>query len=143
MLIFIAVLNEDLRLGLQMFLQRDAGMHVIGMAVQAQGLVTQVEASQAELLILDLDLPKASMPDLLAEIRQLDSPPKIVVVSVRPEEKAMVLSAGADAFVSKNAPPDQLLEALRSLKEGSVDSTNLIDKGDKIESNNCRGSTGC
>ena len=117
MLIFIAEPNEDLRLGLQMFLQRDAGMHVIGMAVQAQGLVTQVEASQAELLILDLDLPEASMAELLAEIRQLDSPPKIVIVSVRPEEKALALSAGADAFVGKNTSPDELLEVVRKLQE--------------------------
>ena len=45
MQIFIAESNEDLRVGLQMILHRDAGLHVIGMAVQADGLLAQLAIS--------------------------------------------------------------------------------------------------
>ena len=53
MLIFLAVSDRDLRLAMQLLLHQEAGLHVIGMAVQAEGLLVQVEASQADLLLLD------------------------------------------------------------------------------------------
>jgi len=122
MLIFVAESDQNLRLGLQMLLHQEPGLHVSGIAIQADGLLLQVEASQADVLLLDWQLPGVSMVDLLADIRELDSPPKIVVLSVNPEVKETALAAGADAFISKNGPPDELLEVVRSLKE-SVDST--------------------
>ena len=67
MLIFLAESDQNLRLGMQMLLHQEPGVHVIGMAIQAEGLVVQVEASRAELLILDWQLPGAAMPDLITE----------------------------------------------------------------------------
>ena len=117
MLIFLAESDQNLRLGMQMLLHQEAGMHVIGLAIQAKGLVVQVEASRAELLILDWQLPGADMPALINDIGGLVSPPKIVVLAVDPEVKALALSAGADAFVGKNTSPDELLEVVRKLQE--------------------------
>ena len=117
MLIFLAESDQNLRLGMQMLLHQEAGMHVIGLAIQAKGLVVQVEASRAELLILDWQLPGADMPALINDIGGLVSPPKIVVLAVDPEVKALALSAGAEAFVGKNTPPDELLEVVRKLQE--------------------------
>lgn len=124
MKIFVAESNEDLRVGLQMILLRDAGLHVIGMAVQAEGLMAQLEALQADVLILDWQLSGASMPELVGDICQIESPPKIVVLSVKPEEEREAIAAGADVFVNKSRPPEELLEAVRSLKERPLDSIN-------------------
>jgi len=117
MLIFVAVPNEDLRIGLQMYLQGEAGMRVTGIAIRAEGLLTQVEASQADVLILDWQLPGASMPELLKEFSALQSPPKIVVLATKPEIEDIALEAGADAFVGKSHSPDSLLEALHSMEK--------------------------
>ena len=117
MLIFLAESDQNLRLGMQMLLHQEPGVHVIGMAIQAEGLVVQVEASRAELLILDWQLPGADMPALINDIDGLVSQPKIVVLAVDPEVKALALSAGADAFVGKNTSPDELLEVVRKLQE--------------------------
>ena len=116
MLIFIAEPDQDLRLGLQMLLHQEGGLHVIGMAVQARGLFVQLEASRVDVLLLDWHLPGASMPELLNELIGLEYPPKIVVLSVKPEEEAPALAAGADRFVSKAAPPDDLIDVIRTLK---------------------------
>ena len=117
MLIFLAESDQNLRLGMQMLLHQEPGVHVIGMAIQAEGLVVQVEASRAELLILDWQLPGADMPALINDIDGLVSQPKIVVLAVDPEVKALALSAGADAFVGKNTSSDELLEVVRKLQE--------------------------
>ena len=36
---------------------------------------------------------------------------------MNPEVKASALAAGADAFISKNVPSNELLRAIRSLKK--------------------------
>ncbi len=122
MRLYIADMNKNVRLGLQMVLHQEAGVQVVGTAAQAEGLLAQVEASQADVLLLDWQLPGASMTELISDLRALNPPPKIVVLSVRSEIEAPALSAGADAFVSKSAPPEELLEVVRSLKEGKVNS---------------------
>jgi DNA-binding NarL/FixJ family response regulator len=116
MLIFLAEADQDLRVALQILLQQEAGLHVIGMAVEARGLVAQLEASRAEVLMLDWHLPGLPMQMLVAQIRELESPPKIIVLSARPEDRLPALSAGAVGFISKDAPPDNILPLVRSLK---------------------------
>ena len=91
-------------------------MYVTGMAIETEGLLKQVTTSQADVLLLDWHLPGASTVDLLADIQGLESSPKMVVLSNRSDEKDPALSAGADAFVSKSAPPEEVLELIRSLK---------------------------
>ena len=99
-------------------------MHVVGMAVEADGLVVQVQASHVDILILDWRLPGANMPELLKELGELSAPPNVIVLSVNPEAKAGALAAGASAFVGKNAPPDQFLEVVRSFHSHSVNLRN-------------------
>ena len=120
MQIFLAETDQHLRLAVQMLIHQEAGMEVVGVAIQVDGLLVQVEASQAEALILDWNLRGASMPDLIFAIRGLPSPPNIVVLAVNPDLKDAALAAGADAFVSKNAPPDELLEIIQSFKKSTV-----------------------
>ena len=116
MMIFLAESDHNVRLGIQMLLHQEAGLHVVGMAIQADGLLVRVEASQADLLLLDWRLVGASIEVLLSDIQGLKTPPKIVVLSVDSEDKALALSAGADAFIGMNAQPDKILEVVRSLK---------------------------
>ena len=117
MRLFIADARSELRLALIMYLRQEPGMNVIGMAVEAQGLLAQVEATKPDVVLVDWHLPGASMQDLLADIRGLASPPKIVVLSVNSEVEAQALAAGAEGFSSKSQRPDELLEVLRSFKE--------------------------
>jgi DNA-binding NarL/FixJ family response regulator len=115
MRLFIADADRALRVSLQMLLHAEPGMHVIGMAIQAKGLLAQIEASKPDVLLLDWHFPGMPMTDLLADLQALDLSLKIVVLSVRPEEENAILAAGADAFVGKTEPPDELLVYLRTL----------------------------
>ena len=120
--LFIADGNSSVRLALQMVLQQEPGMYVTGMAAEAEGLPAQIEASQPDMLLMDSYLPGASMQDLLSDIRGLETPLKIVVLSIKPEVKGPALAAGADAFISKNAPPEEMLKLILSFRETPVNS---------------------
>jgi DNA-binding NarL/FixJ family response regulator len=52
---------------------------------------------------------------LLAEIALASPEARVIALSARIDAKAKALEAGADAFVSKCAPADRLIVALRSL----------------------------
>ena len=117
MRLFIADARSEMRFALMMYLGQEPGLHVTGIAVDAQSLLAQVKATQPDIVLVDWQLPGASIQDLLADIRGLASPPKIVVLAVNPEVKASALAAGADAFISKNVPSNELLRAIRSLKK--------------------------
>ena len=54
-------------------------------------------------------------PQRLAELRALNDRLRIVVLSTQPEDRAAAIAAGADAFISKVDPPDQVLAVVRAV----------------------------
>jgi DNA-binding NarL/FixJ family response regulator len=121
MRLFIADADPVLRVSLQIRLHEEPGMNVTGLAVHANGLLAQLEASRPDVLLLDWHLPGASIEELLDQIKALEPPPKIIVLSIRPEVEMLALAAGADGFISKAAPPDDMLTLVRSMKH-TIDS---------------------
>ena len=116
MRIFIASADKLFRLALQLLLEDEPGMVVIGISDRSDGLLAQVEASQAEVLLLDWELTKQAPIDLIGDLQQLNHPPKIIALAINPEVKDTALVAGACAFISKDVPPDELLPVLRKIR---------------------------
>lgn len=73
-----------------------------------------------ELVILDLNLPGISGLEVLGRLRIENPKARILVISMydNPLYVARVLEAGARGYVSKNAPPEQILEAVRRVAAG-------------------------
>jgi DNA-binding NarL/FixJ family response regulator len=120
MRIFIASADKLFRLALQLLLEDEPGMVVIGISDRADGLLAQVEASQAEVLLLDWELTKQAPIDLIGGLQQLEHPPKIIVLAINPEVKGTALAAGACNFISKDVPPDELLPILRKIRSAET-----------------------
>jgi DNA-binding NarL/FixJ family response regulator len=116
MRIFIASADKMFRFALQMLLEDEPGMIVIGMTDRSEGLFTQVGAAQPEVLLLDWELTKSAPIDLLDEVGHLEHPPKIIALSINPQVKETALAAGVNDFISKNVPPDELLPILRKIR---------------------------
>ena len=115
MRIFIASADKTLRLALQLLLESEPGMVVIGMSDRSAGLLTVVGASQPEVLLLDAGLAEEATPQLVSDLHRLQYHPKVIVLAPDPQTAATVLAAGADGYISKTAPPDKLLPILRGM----------------------------
>ena len=113
MRIFLADDSSDVRLALQMLIDAEPGMEVIGIAVETDGLLTQVLASKADVLLLDCDLPGESQSDLVAECHAMDSTPKVIALSVDGDPRCCT----ADAFFCKMTSFDELLKILRTWRD--------------------------
>jgi len=116
MRLFIASADRAFRLALLMLLESEPGMVVIGMSDRAQGLMTVVGTSKPEAVLLDDGLAKQATGQLISDLHLLECHPKIIVLSLDSTTAAATLAAGADGFVGKNAPPDDLLPLLRKMR---------------------------
>jgi two-component system invasion response regulator UvrY len=114
--IFIASADKTLRLALQLLLESEPGMVVIGMSDRSAGLLTVVRASQAEVLLLDAGLANHSLARLVSDLHHLECRPQVIVLSSKPQTRAATLAAGAEGFISKSKPPDELLPLLRKIR---------------------------
>lgn len=107
--VFIGFSDEKLRVAMLLLLGSEHGVVIVGITDRLPGLVPQVDATQPDVLLLDWELSSQSLAKLIADIRNLGHPLRIVYLSSKPENEKEVLGAGADYFIAKNAPPDKLL----------------------------------
>ena len=72
------------------------------------------------LVILDLNLPGIGGLEVIARLKSADPNARILVLSMHDDEihVTRALHAGAAGYVSKNAPPDEILEAIRRVAAG-------------------------
>ena len=112
--ILIADDQLQVRRALRLLLEQEPGAEVVGEAAEASDLLAQVTAGCPDLVLLDWWLPGMAAEDLLIALRQTCTELAVIVLSGQPEAEENALAAGADAFVSKADPPEQLLAAIRS-----------------------------
>jgi len=121
--------QSEIRSALRLLLEQENGMTVVGEVAKAEDLLSQVEATQPDLALLDWELPGlqdadpptrfASAQRLLSELRARCPRLLVIALSGRPEARQVALAAGADAFVSKGDPAENLLQTLRAITEGT------------------------
>ena len=119
--IFLADPDRDSRLGMQMLLEHQPGMRVVGIAVRSEGLVGQVGAAQPDVVLLDWQIIASTPADYIKNLHLIESQPQIIVIHVRPETRREAEMACADWFVSKDGPPDQLLKTLNEIKPERIE----------------------
>ena len=116
--IFLADANRDSRLGMQMLLDHQTGMRIVGVSVGSEGLVIQAGAAQPDVVLLDWQIIASAPAEYIKNLHLIESRPQIIVLHIRPEVRAEAEDAGADVFICKDTPPDELLLVLRKNWKG-------------------------
>jgi DNA-binding NarL/FixJ family response regulator len=118
MFILLADDQDKVRSALHLLLEQEPACTVTGEAADATGLLRALVVERCDLVFLDWDLPGLPAGELL-RLLQLGFPTvKIVVMSTDPGDEQAALAMGVHAFVSKVAPPQQLLALVQNLLEG-------------------------
>jgi DNA-binding NarL/FixJ family response regulator len=117
MRVLLADDQTNVRFALRTLLERQPGMQVVGEAINAEVLLSQVKARCPDLALLDWSLPGVAVDELLPALRGTCPNLFVIVLSGQPEARRAALAAGANAFVSKADPPEELLAAIRSVKQ--------------------------
>jgi DNA-binding NarL/FixJ family response regulator len=116
MRIMLADNRSRVRFALGALLEEQPWLRIVGEAANGRNLLAQVRAACPDLVLLSWELPGLAEIDLLPALQRSCPELRVIVLSVRPEAQQAVLAAGADAFVSKVAPPEQLLVAISAAR---------------------------
>ncbi|MDP9274289.1 MAG: response regulator [Chloroflexota bacterium] len=104
-----------MRLGVRALLERE-GLVVAGITSTCAEAVDLIAENEPDVVLLDLGLPDATGPEAVARIREVSSSLPIIAFSIErtPEMIRAVLRAGANGYVSKDAPSSQVIAALEA-----------------------------
>ena len=102
-------------------LLRELGYEQIGQAMSGEDALAQLSGGgAADLIVLDISLPGQGGLDLVTPLRDAAPDARILVFSMNDQTgfAARALQAGAQGFLSKNAPPADFRDAVRMLEGG-------------------------
>lgn len=113
MQVVLAVRKGDLGLALQLYLDAEPGVFVVGMATEAASLRALLRTAYPDLVLLDWDLPGCAPIKLLAEAKRPGHAPHVIVIGSDAGVRQEAMAAGADAFVLLGDLPGDLMAAIR------------------------------
>lgn len=96
--------------------------HVSLEAATAAEFFAKLPSSRVDIVVLDIILPDVSGMEVAKRLREEYPDIKILVLSVDSREETLMqlVDIGIDGFLSKNAPEEKLLEAVRTIYDGDV-----------------------
>jgi DNA-binding NarL/FixJ family response regulator len=115
MRVLLADDHSRVRWVLRTIIREEPGWVVVGEVSRAEQCLSRALALRPDLILLEWGLPGQPVDQLLSALHRLAVPPRVIILSGRPELRTAALAAGADAFVSKADPPESLLAALRAV----------------------------
>lgn len=102
-------------------LLREMGYDPVGQAMSGEEALAQLASGPLpSLIVLDISLPGAGGLDLVEPLREVAPKAQILIFSMNDQTgfAARALQAGAQGFLSKNAPPADFRDAVRTLEAG-------------------------
>jgi len=118
--ILIADDHQIVRAGLAQFLSDQGDIEVAGEAANGDELLDLVRREAFDVVLLDIAMPGKNGIDCLRVLRQIKPELPVLVLSGYPEAHYAVnlLRSGASGYLSKDAPPDELIRAIRVVARG-------------------------
>lgn len=120
--------HEIVRLGLRAVLEDADDIEVVGEVATAEAAIAAAQAGGIDVLLMDLRFGAGvegtrvmNGAEATAEIRSaMSTPPKVLVVTNYDTDADILgaIEAGAVGYLLKDAPPSELLAAVRSAAEG-------------------------
>ncbi len=117
------VLADDhqlIREGLKKIFREEPDLNVVCEAGTATEIFNFLRSSDADVLVLDVNMPGRSGIDILSDLRKEFQQIHILMLSMHPEDALAVraLRSGASGYITKNAPPTEIITAVRKVASG-------------------------
>ncbi|MEK9803742.1 MAG: response regulator transcription factor [Curvibacter sp.] len=108
------------RRGIRDTLSEAVDIKVVGEAGSYAEVRELLRATPCEVLVLDLNLPGRGGLEVLASLKETETPIRVLVVSMFPEDQYAIrcLRAGAQGYLNKAGNPAELIEAVRTIAQG-------------------------
>jgi two-component system, NarL family, response regulator NreC len=110
------------RRGMRALLETEPGVEIVAEASDGQEALRLCDAAVPDIAILDIAMPRLNGIDVAARARKRRPELRVIVLSMHSDESYIVraLSAGARAYLLKEATDDDLLPAVRAVAAGKT-----------------------
>ena len=117
------VIAEDhtiLREGLKSLISTHEDMNVVCEAGDGHEAIRCVDKFRPDIILLDLSMPRMNGLDAIREIKKINKPTKVIVLTVHKTDEYVraCLQAGVDGYLLKDSGYTELLAAIRGVMGG-------------------------
>ncbi len=118
--ILLADDHAVVRKGLQLFIGYEDNMQLVAEASDGDELIEMIQNHEADVLLLDLDMPKMNGITAIRKIREMAPDLKIIILTMHPEDiyGKTALQMGASGYVIKDDEPKKLIRSINRVIEG-------------------------
>lgn len=129
--VLIADDHAIIREGLKRILEAAGDLDVVAEAGTGPEALDLARASRPDVVLLDVSMPGRDGLETAKDLKRQNPKVRILMLTVHPEDLFAVrcLKEGADGYMTKDAAPDQLVQAIRRLQRGGkYVSANLAER---------------
>ncbi len=108
------------RTGLRQFLSEHVDLRVTGEAANGREALELVRGGEVDVLLMDISMPDQSGVDALSAIKARFPKLPVLILSGFPEAHyaTTLLRLGASGYINKEADPDEIVKAVRTVSLG-------------------------
>jgi DNA-binding NarL/FixJ family response regulator len=120
----VALVDDQtmVRAGFALIIGAEPDLTLVGEAADGAEAVEMAERARPDIVLMDIQMPGVDGIEATARLLQLEPSPKVIVLTTfeRDDYIFAALQAGASGFLIKNAPPEDLLDAIRVVAQGDA-----------------------
>jgi two-component system, NarL family, invasion response regulator UvrY len=119
--VFIVDDHVIVRQGLRRILEEADGIEVVEEASSGVEALKKLHKQDWDVMLLDISMPEKSGGETLKQIMDENRKAKVLILSMYAEDQYAVrlMKAGASGYMTKDAAPEQLVEAIRKVAGGN------------------------
>jgi len=108
------------REGIRSFLSDQPDFEVVAEASSGEEALALAEAYKPNFILLDINMPGMNGLEVLGQLRKSVPDSKILILTVHNSREYVlhVARSGAHGYILKEAPPEELLQAMKALQSG-------------------------
>lgn len=118
--VIIADDHEMVREGFKQLLELNSSISVVGMASDGSECISLLKEIDADLLLLDINMPNKNGLETLKEIKNINLNIKVILLTVHNEIDYLLraIEIGANGYILKDSSSAQLIDAIKIVMEG-------------------------
>ena len=108
--------HRIIRISLGGLLRAAGGVEVIGEAVDGEEAVAKAAELRPDVVLMDVNMPRLDGVEATRRVKAADPAVRVIALSMHESDdrELDMFEAGAERYVVKDGPPDQLLRAIRA-----------------------------
>ncbi|GAA4363462.1 response regulator transcription factor [Nocardioides caricicola] len=120
--VFLVDDQQMVRGGFRMLVDSQPDMSVVGEAGDGAEALERLAVTRADVVLMDVRMPRMDGVETTRQLAGREDAPRVVVLTTfdLDEYAFAALKAGAAAFLLKDAPPEDLLTAIRTVHGGDA-----------------------